>query len=259
MVAASPGWRSSRMEQRLARKLTVSVWLELHDGERLKGGSLPGTAWLTRGSQQESRAQQFPRLRFHPQGREKAPSLPRSSWWLQLVPRDPASSSRHWGIGSPGQLSADTEVVGAPQGHLMPRSCPGLTPDLLSCPSRGLGAIAGFFPETLRFDCLASLKAVPWAVGWALLGFHRQHNSHPLKINRLEPLRIQRFNVKFGFLASLEILEDVMFDLHRLNHDAPCRQGMAPVRQQKAHEPAVVALNHLSKLWPPHQSPTSPA
>lgn len=140
----------------------------------------------------------------------------------------------------------------------MPWSWPGLTPDLLSCPSPGQWAIAGFFLESLRFDCLASLKAVPWAVGWALPRFHRQHNSHPPEINRLEPLRIQRFHVKFGFLASLEILEDVMFDLHRLNCDTPCRQGMAPVRQQKAHEPAVVALNHLSKLWPPLQSPTWP-
>lgn len=47
-----------------------------------------------------------------------------------------------------------------------------------------------------------------------------------------------------------------MFDLHRLNRDAPCRQGVVPVRQQKAREPAVVALNHFSKLWAPLQSPT---
>lgn len=73
--------------------------------------------------------------------------------------------------------------MGALQGRSMPRSYPGLTPDLLSCPSPGLGAIAGFFQDSLRFDCLASLKAVPWAVGWALLGFHRQHNSHLLEIN----------------------------------------------------------------------------
>lgn len=107
-----------------------------------------------------------------------------------------------------GSAGRDIEAVSALQGPLMPWPCPGHSPALCLLPQPYVWGPHLLPPASLRCDYLASLKAAPG------LGFHRQHNCYPLVINWLESLRIQRVHVNFEFLTSLEILEDVMIDLH---------------------------------------------